>query len=94
MIVQAAYRASKAIRDLQAINLEMVHELRGCDPAASSLGAHLLSLKDPKTGQLLDDYQLEAELSTFFAAGAFFSHSLNSYPSRHLSFQQLLHCAY
>ena len=49
--------------------MEMVRELRACGPPSSSLGAHLLSLRDPKTDQLLDDYQLEAELSTFFGAG-------------------------
>ena len=53
--------------------MEMVRELRACGPPSSSLGAHLLSLRDPKTNQLLDDYQLEAELSTFFGAGEGFA---------------------
>ncbi|KAK9821507.1 hypothetical protein WJX74_005016 [Apatococcus lobatus] len=67
--IPAVNKATRALKKIQAQNLGMVRELRGCGPPSSSLGAHLLSLRDPKTGQLLDDYQLEAELGTFFGAG-------------------------
>ncbi|KAK9825238.1 hypothetical protein WJX74_002715 [Apatococcus lobatus] len=59
-------------RDLKLLHEEqkrMVARLQNCKPAASSLGGHLLALKDPATGRPLTDAQLEAELVTFFFAG-------------------------
>lgn len=62
----------KLKHDLQRLHEEqgrMVGRLRTCNPPPSSLGGHLLALKDPATGLPLTDAQLEAELVTFFIAG-------------------------
>ncbi|KAK9861611.1 hypothetical protein WJX84_001499 [Apatococcus fuscideae] len=65
----AINKAARAVKRLHAQNQELIRDLRASDPPSSSLGAHLLSLHDSKTGQLLGDHQLEAELGTFFGAG-------------------------
>lgn len=63
-------RLKRDVERARQEHLNMVRRLRSCSPPASSLGAHLLALTDPATGQPLTDAQLEAELITFFFAGA------------------------
>ena len=67
--VQAVRRANKTIERNRAQNLELLRELRGTSPPSTTLGAHLLALKDPASGKPLTDNQLEGELATFFVAG-------------------------
>ena len=70
--LQAVRRANGTLEDLRALHRKLMRDLQSSDPPASSLGAHLLSLKDPKTGQPLNDYQLEAEMALFILAGTLY----------------------
>ena len=76
-LLQAMAQLQQDFKRLHAEHRDMVRRLRTCNPPASSLGAHLLALKDPATGQLLTDAQLEAELVTFFFAGGLCCASLS-----------------
>ncbi len=69
--LQAMAKLKQDLKKVHAEHRKMVQRLRACKPPPSSLGAHLLALKDPATGQALTDGQLEAELVTFFFAGVF-----------------------
>ena len=74
MVAQAMAQLKRDLRVLHEEQKRMVARLRTCNPPASSLGAHLLALKDPATGGPLTDAQLEAELVTFFFAGLVSAH--------------------
>ena len=75
VVAQAMAQLKRDLKVLHEEQKRMVAKLRTCNPPASSLGAHLLALKDPATGRPLTDAQLEAELVTFFFAGPVSTHA-------------------
>lgn len=58
-----------AIRQLRQLNMQLLKQLQANPPPAPTLGAHMLKLTDPATGQPLTDQQLLGEITIMYVAG-------------------------
>ena len=71
MCLQSARKGQRDLEAVHGIICDLLQQLRKQDPASfgNTLAGQLLNLKDPVTGQLMNDNQLQPEIGTMFLAG-------------------------
>ena len=67
--VQAVRKNYAAVAKYATFNEALRQDIQTTPPPPTSIGAHLLKIKDPKTNAPLSDDQLQGELTSLYMAG-------------------------
>jgi hypothetical protein len=71
ILEQAVREGKQDMATLHKVFIDLLEDIKGRGPGLDpqTIAAHLLRIKDPKTGQLLPNEQLIPEVAVFFFAG-------------------------